>query len=52
MIANELLDMQAKSLNYSAEQQRLADIIKSVHRQLRQKVKACTLCITSQYESY
>jgi len=37
--------MQVKSSSGSAEQQRLAGVIKGVHRQLRQKVKACTYAI-------
>ena len=33
-----------QSFDCSAEQQRLASVIKSVHHQLRQKAKAGTLC--------
>ena len=37
--------MQVKSVECSAEQRRLANFIKSVHRQLRQKVIASTRAI-------
>jgi len=34
-------DMQVKSVQYSAEHQKLTSFIKSVHKQLRQRVIAC-----------